>query len=221
MRFTHAEADEVLEFDSPDRCRSLATKSDEQLSIEWGKPLKFVQIYREIFHKKALRLCLPDTSKNLSDPDFIRALGSAPDSVIAKQFGLLVRQVRNARESKKIQPYRPQYNSITPMWSQAEIALIGTAPDTKVAEVLGNINPKLVTRKRKELGIPSFADLLHEQRYQKTVWTDEMIKRLGTRTDEYIAKQLKLDEWIVIRKRIELKISYAPNYLLSHLDNSD
>lgn len=221
MRFTHTEADEVLEFDSPDRCRALTAKSDEQLSIEWGKPLKFVQLYREIFHKKALRLCRTAPSKSLSDPDFIRALGSAPDSVIAKQFGLLVRQVRKARESEKIQPYKPEYNPITPTWSQAEIALIGTAPDPEVAEKLGNINPKLVTQKRKELGIPSFADFLHEQRYQKTVWTDEMIKRLGTRTDEYIAKQLKIDEWIVTRKRMELQISYAPSYLLSHLDNSD
>ena len=56
-------------------------------------------------------------------------LGEVPDRVIAQELGASVKRVRSARRALGIE----QYSNNRP-WTEAEQALLGTAPDRVIAE---------------------------------------------------------------------------------------
>lgn len=110
--------------------------------------------------------------------DEIALLGTAPDSVIAKQLGRRVNSVTSARVHRKIkgsQEYR--------FWTEAEIALLGTMSDRQLAKRLGRTQANVLLCRRKH-GIP-----VYEPHAQGTVaWTSAETKLLKSFDDLQVAR---------------------------------
>ena len=90
------------------------------------------------------------------------------------------------------------------LWTDAEIALLGTDTDRAVAERTGRTETS-VRMKRRELGIAAHA------RNDPRHWTKREINLLGTLPDREVAQRLGCTRLTVIRKRRQLGIqAFAP-----------
>ncbi|MCX6878453.1 MAG: hypothetical protein NTW21_32260 [Verrucomicrobia bacterium] len=88
----------------------------------------------------------------------IALLGTKPDSVFAKRFGTTIGAVSAKRRFHGITSHWAQHKSLRPRktadaWTKAELALLGTMSDQKVANRL-KLGHGSVYSKRIELGIP-------------------------------------------------------------------
>ena len=84
-------------------------------------------------------------------------------------------------------------------WTNDEIALLGTASDTNLAERL-KISRTTVTMMRLKLGIERHR---YDRRHK---WTDSELALLGTMYDREIAAMLNISSAQVQKKRVELNI---------------
>ena len=83
-------------------------------------------------------------------------------------------------------------------WTEAEVMLLGTLSDPKLAKLLGRPT-KEVYRKRRSLSVDS-------SRPANITWTPEMLKEIGTEGDYVVARRLGLNKYAVRPKREELGI---------------
>lgn len=148
-------------------------------------------------------------------------LGTKTDRELAVLWGVPIAQVKKHRERNGIPACKPVYAPGPTAWTAAQDAILGTMPDTQVAEALGNIDPKTVKTRRVVLGIPTFEakrSAEKQQRmddaFEKMEWPPELLGELGKRFDHYLAARFGIPEWMVLRKRAALGIKEEP---FSHL----
>jgi len=148
-------------------------------------------------------------------------LGTKPDRELAALWGVPIAQVKKHRERHGIAACKPTYAIAPATWTAEQDAMLGSMPDTETAAALGNIDPQAVKARRKELGIPSFADQVSARKQEKEdrafenmQWPPELLAELGKRFDHYLADRFGIPEWMVRRKRAALGISEEP---FSHL----
>lgn len=96
-------------------------------------------------------------SRVWDDQNNVALLGKLPDQQIADQLGLHVSSVWTARTTRGISPVvaRPGRQAGVERWTPEAIALLGTAPDSEIAERLG-ITRAAVHRARQRRGIAPF-----------------------------------------------------------------
>lgn len=82
-------------------------------------------------------------------------------------------------------------------WTPEKDVLLGTMPDTKLAQQLGLRNREVVRRRRGQLGIPSYRESTHP-------WTPENDALLGTMLDSELAKKLGVTRSQVWHRRKSL-----------------
>ncbi len=148
-------------------------------------------------------------------------LGKKPDRELAALWGVPMAQVKRHRERHGIAACKPSYAIGPAAWTAEQDAMLGSMPDTEVADALGNIDPKAVKSRRKELGIPSYADQVSAKKreaenraFEEMQWPPELLSELGKRFDHYLAARFRIPEWMVRKMRAELGISERP---FSHL----
>lgn len=133
-------------------------------------------------------------------------LGKHTDKEIARRLKMQEANVTSKRQVLGIAPFRPRMENKRPRpdavkWTRHTLALLGKQPDMQVCGIIG-ISRKSVMRKRKELGIPSYA--VGTQYWHP--WTEEEVKRLGQTTDRELAEQLGIQPMCVTAKRRHLGI---------------
>lgn len=161
----------------------------------------------------------------IAPPDFwkerISYLGTKPDRELAALWGVPIAQVKKQRMRHGIAPCKPTYAPSPSNWTAEQDAVLGTMPDTEAAITLGNIDPQAIKKRRKMLGIQSFADQVSARKKEREItefenmhWPQELLSELGKRYDHYLAGRFKIPEWMVRRKRKALGIKEEP---LTHL----
>ena len=94
-------------------------------------------------------------------------------------------------------------------WTEEMIQILGTVTDYKFAEMFG-LRRRSVAAERKNRGIPSFCKHIRVKNWTGgTVWTPQMLERLGKSSDRVIAGELGLSNKTVGKKRQALGIAPA------------
>lgn len=132
-----------------------------------------------------------------------KLLGTALDTELAAKWNIGVYHVRQRRILHGIPPFqippvpesevsrRPPHQ-----WTKKEEALLGTQPDTVIADRL-DLDPGVVTVHRNRLGILPF------RRGGPVEWTEGMLRLLGDVPDGTLAKEYEVSHASVKIKRIE------------------
>lgn len=129
-------------------------------------------------------------------------LGTMPDTQIAAQTGIKLYWVRKRRFERGIPTYQIPETVETRehrgahTWTVAEEALLGTMPDTVIAERL-DLTPSTVTKYRQSLGIESF------RKGGDVEWTPGMLRLLGDVPDGTLAREYGISHSSVKIRRIE------------------
>lgn len=112
-------------------------------------------------------------------------LGKLPDKTVAQRVGLSATTVQQKRHVLGIAACGPSAERRdSKIWTDKDIALLGTMSDTKLAKQLG-VTRNSLQNKRRQLGIPSFAGSMADKR-----WTPAVLEQLGKVPDHVIAKQV-------------------------------
>ena len=125
-----------------------------------------------------------------------KKLGKESDRSLAFEHGVSVERVRKERILRGILPAKSL------RWTPEKIAVLGTMPDKKAAELVGVTNSAAFT-KRVSLGIPAFGKSLRESQFH---WTASGLRRLGVVSDGVLARELGVSENTVTAKRHSLGI---------------
>ena len=192
--------------------RALAKMSDFQAAQQFG-------IRRSAIRKRRAELGL--SKQGESEPEWKaadeRLLGTMPDTELAEKLDIRPYWVRKRRNDLGIDAYRVPPGPATELerrdahqWTSAEIKLLGTQPDTVIAERL-NMDPTCVTRHRNSLGIAPF------RRGGPVEWTPGMLRLLGEVPDSVLAKEYEISNASVKIRRIELGI---PPYGSNEMDSA-
>lgn len=133
-------------------------------------------------------------------------LGKDTDKEVARRLNIHEASVAVKRRLLGIASFRPRLANKNPRpnavkWTRRNLVLLGKLPDERVCEIMG-VCRKSVMRKRKELGIESYA--VGTQFWHP--WTEEEIARLGKTTDRELAEQLGIQPMCVTSKRRQLGI---------------
>jgi hypothetical protein len=120
--------------------------------------------------------------------------------VLANRWKCAERVVREKRESLGI----PSMTMAERVWTDEELALLGTMPDTELAPQL-DLPLATVRRQRSALGIAPF------QSREKYQWSASALRRLGKVKDAELALELGLSPQFVAGKRAELGIAPLPH----------
>jgi len=131
----------------------------------------------------------------------VAKLGKCKDKEVAERMNVEESCVSSKRRSLGIKAYHTRGKSRKPRpnaveWTRHNLELLGKQPDKRVCEIMG-ICRKSVMRKRRELGIESYA--VGTQYWHQ--WTEGEIARLGTITDRELAEQLGVETMCVTMKR--------------------
>jgi DNA-binding CsgD family transcriptional regulator len=122
----------------------------------------------------------------------INQLGKRPDQQLADAFDVPVEQVRRERLLRNApRPRKPG------VWTEQELALLGTAPDAKIAERVG-VTTTAVKQQRRRLGIAAWGTTTEQRRHK---WTKRQLGWLGKLSDKEIASRLGLSIPTVCWKR--------------------
>lgn len=148
-------------------------------------------------------------------------IGTQPDRTLAELWGVPVSQVVTQRRKLRLPPVPYVYADAPAQWSDEQLAMLGTMPDTEIAKAMGDIAPDVVQAQRVARGILSFADQVYagnrqelNGQYLVRKWPPELLAELGKRSDSFLAKYHDIPEQFVTRKRIALGLKEQP---LSHL----
>lgn len=149
-------------------------------------------------------------------------LGRLSDTEIAERFHISRTSVYNRRRKLNL-PRHPQKRRVPPppmggwnkrIWKEAELKILGTVPDHKLATLLG-ISKTTVMNKRRSLGIPSY-----ESQTRIIKWNPKMDNLLGTDYDRAIAEQLNLSLAAISQRRYHLGIpAYQKRLIPSGMDS--
>lgn len=174
----------------------LGTESDSNIALRLGIHPGQVRHRRE----KLGILPFAYSDKIRWSKDKVAQLGKYRDSVLAQRFRCKVETVTKKRESLNIEE-----NSGSYVWSRAELDLLGTDSDNKIAKQLG-VSSSAVTWKRKELGIAAF------HKVKKVRWSKSRLALLGVMKDQDLAFKMQVSPSVVSSKRTELGIARAPDH---------
>jgi DNA-binding CsgD family transcriptional regulator len=118
---------------------------------------------------------------------------------LAKEFGVSAKQIKLARvrlgipEHKVIrQKFKPLEDNI---WTEEALALLGTMPDSELADLLG-ISNFPVKQKRKELGVGAYKPPYPEI-------TPEIATEFGITSDSTLAKRLGVSASFIRKARLK------------------
>lgn len=136
----------------------------------------------------------------------VAMLGKSMDREVAQRLNIATSCVTDKRRSLGVKAFTSREKSKKPrangvVWSRKNLALLGKLPDERVAEIM-NISRKSVLKKRKELGLMSFA--VGSDRWHQ--WKKEEIEKLGATTDRALADHLGITAIRVAAKRTQLGI---------------
>jgi hypothetical protein len=137
--------------------------------------------------------------------DAVQLLGTMTDIDLAKQLGSTPYWVRKKRYELGIEPYQmPEEAALRErrsniVWTDEEIALLGTKSDPEIAKLLG-VHPASVTLKRKKMGIAPSIEM------DACEWTTQMLGLLGEVSDNFIGREYGISPITVKVKRLELGI---------------
>jgi DNA-binding CsgD family transcriptional regulator len=146
-------------------------------------------------------------SRHLWSEEELAMLGKSTDKEVAQRLNIAAHCVMDKRRSLGIKAFTSQTKSTKPRangvpWTRKNLALLGKFPDQRVAEML-DINRKTVLKKRKELGIVSYA--VGANRWHQ--WKEEEIEKLGKFIDRELANQMGVNPTCVTAKRRQLGIA--------------
>lgn len=132
----------------------------------------------------------------------IARLGKTTDRELAEQLGIQPMCVTAKRRQMGIESFKETSGLKTSrVWTEREIALMGTKTDVEVARELG-ISKVTVQKKRVQLGITTdFSRTLDRGK-----WTPEILARLGEEPLQKIAEELGVTREAVRRKCLKLGI---------------
>lgn len=122
--------------------KSLGVVPDKELAEKLGVSVSAVKRRRQERELKFERKGMPPEAKEV--------LGKIPDMEVALRFGRSYDTARNWRIAHQLPAV-----IIKRSWTSAEIAKLGTMPDTVLARELVR-RPRAVTLKREQLGIPAY-----------------------------------------------------------------
>jgi len=112
-----------------------------------------------------------------------------PDSALARQLGRTKKSVTHRRRFLGIGRHPASRR-----WTEAELRLIGTLPDIKVAALTGRTLSAIRTRRITVMGLPCVHD-----RWRK--WTAEKDRLLGKVADNKLAKRFHCDAKTITLRR--------------------
>lgn len=167
--------------------------SDREVARRFGIGASTVRRFR---HTNGIPEFLPDNAE--LPPSLIVKLATDTNYRLAKEFGISIERIRQARARLKFaepKPVRERFKPLEDIWTNEAIALLGTMPDTEVADRLG-ISNFSVKKKRGELGIQAYKRLLPEM-------TSEITSQFGKASDAELANQIGVSVSFVRRARIQ------------------
>lgn len=130
--------------------------------------------------------------------EIARVAGTAPDSTVAAQFGVLARDVAELRRQLGVPAYRRK------AWSVIDASL-GCVPDAEVGRSLG-IGESTIRARRKARGIVS-------SRAHRSVWSVELDRVLaGPLSDAALAAAYGLAEGQVFERRELLGVGHGGDW---------
>lgn len=162
----------------PDEALALLGKvPDVELASQYGRSLQ------EVKQERGIRgLDSYTKGRNLPE-ELVQQLGLVPDSVLVRRYSVAATTIKRARDARSIARFRPsklpksdhwsalnqldsaylppaqstdgKLNGVKRIWSEEEDSLLGTAADSKVAELL-KIDFWCVFYRRKAMSIPPF-----------------------------------------------------------------
>ena len=124
-------------------------------------------------------------------PGLRERLGTAPDTVLAKEFGMSPSAMGAYRRDFGV----PMFG-VNTLTAEAE-ALLGKMPDTVLAKKLG-ITDRVVQRFRKERNIACYRE--------NTEWKERAMPLLGKQSDNSIARDLGISSGLVTKLRHKMNI---------------
>lgn len=186
-----------------DKIALLGTASDKELAKQWGFPAQKVSTRRTRLGIAAHHHKSPNT---VWTPEMLALLGTDADSVIAARLNLphtVVHKKRAQLGVKAAHATAPAFK-----WTDETIALLGKHSDAAIGKQLG-IHHACVGDKRRLLGIKAYLPphVKPPKARTRTIWTDDMLNKLGTDTDRALAKQFGVDAKVVNLKRNALGIA--------------
>jgi hypothetical protein len=133
-------------------------------------------------------------------------LGKFTDKEVGRRLNIKEMCVASKRHVLGIEPFQPRGVNKSPRpnavkWTRQNVELLGKIPDKRIAEIMG-VCRKSIMRKRKQLGIESYADAT--QFWHR--WTEEQIAKIGTMTDRAMGEELGISVMCVVLKRRSLGI---------------
>ncbi|GHA78394.1 hypothetical protein GCM10009007_19250 [Formosimonas limnophila] len=182
---------------TPDKLALLGTAPDKELANQWGFPAHKVSTRRKRLGIPAHHQKSPNT---VWTSEMLAVLGTDADSVIAARLNLphtVVHKKRAQLGIKAAHATAPAFK-----WTDETIALLGKHSDAAIGKQLG-IHHACVGDKRRLLGIKAYLPphVKPPKARTRTIWTDDMLNKLGTDTDRALAKQFGIGTKVVCLKR--------------------
>jgi len=176
----------------------LGKASDERIAMHLGCGRDIVQAERRSrgiapFRKRGAEILWTRRA--------VALLGADSDRAVAAELGVSHAVVCRKRLLLGIPPCNPKrHHPLAHDWTSEEEALLGTAPDARVACELGMSRMSVYTR-RSALGIPAFGP-----RPRVIRWSRRWLAQLGKRSDDEIANAMGVHPSSVTKKRRLLRI---------------
>lgn len=142
------------------------------------------------------------TSPVALTPEQVIALGTAPDSALARKWGLTRYQVTRARKARGIADFAP----VAGPWPEKWLKLLGTATDQAVADKInsGSQSRKVTIHSVRSMRMSRDIPAQVPRAY---IWTADEDVLLGTAADSVIAAQLGCSRRCVLMRRQALGIA--------------
>lgn len=185
----------------------LGNELDTVIAARFSIPLATV-------HRHRVALGLPRVKKSPLPAAIIPLLGTCFDVKLADQFGVKLHRVTGARQELGIASFTKHQNSSNrkSMWTTDLLALLGTIPDSEIAERSnGLFSPRVDRAKRKREGIAPCPKHQHKRNREecKPKLPPETLALLGKLPDKDIAAQFSLPYVFVVRTRMAMGVPRA------------
>ena len=131
-------------------------------------------------------------------PEFFAALATSTEAQLTARFHVSASTIQRHRKRLGIRASKSPHAR---KWTSADLELLGTYTDARVARLLG-IKLAAVAHKRRMLGRP----VVNSLELRKIQWTPEMLDALGKKSDRQCADLFGLFFTTVAKKRRDLGI---------------
>lgn len=174
---------------------SVGKMSDRAVARLFGIGATTVRRYR---HSKGIPEFYP--RDDVIPPGLSMQLATETNYRLSTELKISLERIRNARTALGIpEPKiaRARFAPLENVWSDEAISLLGTMPDTEIADKLG-ISNFPVKKKRRELGVPAYRRAMPEI-------TSEMVSEFGVVSDAELAQRLGVSANYVRRARVKMR----------------